>query len=121
MTPTRVFDYKTDLGTFIVTPEMRCRFHKELPKVAREVHSHDGSAEIFVVLEGAIELDVDGARTVVDAGKAAYVPPFAKHTIRALNGEPAYIFMAVSPHKEPTHTYFAPDGTARPLYGAWRD
>jgi hypothetical protein len=49
-----------------------------------------------------------------------YVAPFARHTLRAID-EPARLFLCVAPHREPSHTFFDPDGTARPAYGAWRD
>ena len=116
----RVFDSRSDLGNVVVTPEVRCRFIEELPGTARSVHSHDGAAEVFLVLEGRVEFEIEGEAIVVGPGQMVYVPPFAKHTLRALD-ERARLFLAVAPHREPSHTFFEEDGTSNPVHGAWRD
>jgi mannose-6-phosphate isomerase-like protein (cupin superfamily) len=116
----RVFDSRTDLGNVVVTAEVRCRFLEERPGTARSVHAHDGAAEVFVVLQGRVEFEVEGEAVVAGPGQMVYIAPFTKHTLRAI-GEPARLFLCVAPHREPSHTFFDPDGTARPVHGAWRD
>jgi quercetin dioxygenase-like cupin family protein len=120
MTPPQVFDSRIDLGNVVVTPEIRCRFMEELPGTARSVHSHDGAAEVFLVLEGRVEFEIEGEAVVAGSGQMVWVPPFAKHTMRALDG-PARLFLLVAPHREPSHTFFEADGTPNPVHGAWRD
>jgi mannose-6-phosphate isomerase-like protein (cupin superfamily) len=115
-----VFDSRMDRGNVVVTPEIRCRFLEERPGTERSVHSHDGAAEVFVVLQGHVEFEIEGELVVADPGQMVYVPPFAKHTLRAID-ETATLFLCVAPHCEPSHTFFDPDGTARPVHGAWRD
>ena len=120
MTTVQVFDSRTDLGNVVITPEIRCRLFEERPGTDRSIHSHDGAAEIFVVLQGRVEFEVEGEVIVADAGQLVYVAPFAKHTLRALD-EPARLFLCVAPHREPSHTFFDSDGTPRPAHGAWRE
>jgi mannose-6-phosphate isomerase-like protein (cupin superfamily) len=50
---------------------------------ATERHYHARSEEIYFVLEGAGELELDGERRRVAAGDAALIPPGARHTIAA--------------------------------------
>ncbi len=46
-------------------------------------HYHAATEEIYVVLEGSGELEVDGERRVVGTGEAALILPGAWHEIRA--------------------------------------
>ena len=46
-------------------------------------HYHRDAEEIYFVLEGAGELEVDGTTRRVEAGDAALIPPGAWHEIRA--------------------------------------
>jgi mannose-6-phosphate isomerase-like protein (cupin superfamily) len=116
-----VFDYKNDLGNVVITPQIRCRFMKELPNTPREWHCHDGASEVFLVLEGRVEFNVEGEICVAGPGQLVHVEPFRKHIMRALDDQPAYLYLSVSPHQEPSHTFFDTDGRPRPEYGAWRD
>jgi mannose-6-phosphate isomerase-like protein (cupin superfamily) len=116
-----VFDFKTDLGNVVVTSEIRCRFMKEMPHTAREWHCHDGAAEVFLVLEGEVEFRIEGRTCVAGPGQLVHVPPYHRHTLRALGPDPAYIYLSVSPHVEPSHTFFDDSNRAVPGYGAWRD
>ena len=49
-------------------------------------HLHQRSDEVYVVLEGAIELDVDGVVTTVTTGEAATVGSGVSHAIVAVQG-----------------------------------
>ncbi len=116
----RVFNYKKDIGNIVVTPEIRCRFMLEPPDKEREFHYHEGAGEVFLVLEGRVEFTIEKETLIANAGEFVYVPPYYKHTLCALDGEPAYIYLSVAPHKEPTHTYFDSEGNPKPVYGGWR-
>jgi mannose-6-phosphate isomerase-like protein (cupin superfamily) len=53
------------------------------PGQATERHYHAEAEEIYYVVEGAGELELDGERRQVTVGDAVLVPPGARHTIRA--------------------------------------
>lgn len=46
-------------------------------------HYHGVTEEIYVLLEGSGEMEVDGERTSVAPGDAILIPPLAWHQIRA--------------------------------------
>jgi mannose-6-phosphate isomerase-like protein (cupin superfamily) len=53
------------------------------PGQATQRHYHAVSEEIYVLLEGEGEMEVDGARRRVGPGDAVLIPPGARHQIRA--------------------------------------
>ena len=53
------------------------------PGQATERHYHAESEEIYFVVEGAGEMELDGERRRVDVGDAVLIPPGARHQIRA--------------------------------------
>jgi mannose-6-phosphate isomerase-like protein (cupin superfamily) len=53
------------------------------PGQATQRHCHRQSEEIYVVLEGEGDLEIDGERRRVAAGDAALIAPGAWHQIRA--------------------------------------
>jgi mannose-6-phosphate isomerase-like protein (cupin superfamily) len=75
------------------------------PGRATERHHHRASEEIYVVLEGRAELEVDGERREVGPGDAALIPPGAWHTIAAR--EPLRFLCCCSPPYAHEDTYFA--------------
>jgi mannose-6-phosphate isomerase-like protein (cupin superfamily) len=50
---------------------------------ATDRHYHRASEEIYFVLEGEGELEIDGERRRVTPGDAALIPPGARHEITA--------------------------------------
>jgi mannose-6-phosphate isomerase-like protein (cupin superfamily) len=50
---------------------------------ATERHYHAESEEIYYVVEGSGEMELDGERRRVDVGDAVLIPPGARHQIRA--------------------------------------
>ena len=116
-----VYDYRADLSNLVVEPQIRSRFRRVELGPRPAVHSHDLGGETFVVMEGAIEFSVADERVVCRPGQAIYVPPRTTHAVRALGEQPGVIYLSVSPHVEPTHTFYAADGQALPpRYGVWR-
>jgi mannose-6-phosphate isomerase-like protein (cupin superfamily) len=53
------------------------------PGQATERHYHAESEEIYFVVEGSGEMELDGERRVVGVGDAVLIPPGARHQIRA--------------------------------------
>ena len=55
-----VYDYRTDVRNVLVTPQIRSRFLKMEPGQSAQLHSHDLGHEIFLILEGRVEFEIDG-------------------------------------------------------------
>lgn len=53
-------------------------------------HHHE-QEEVWNVIEGALEVTIDGAAQVARAGMVAIVPPNARHSVRALTDGRAII------------------------------
>ena len=66
-----VFDYRTDNRNILVTPEIRARLMRievgELSGGNRpgRGHSHDLGHEVFLILQGQAEFEIDGETRVV--------------------------------------------------------
>ena len=54
-----------------------------LPGAETRAHFHARTEEIYVLLEGAGEMEVDGETRTVGPGDAVLIPPRAWHRIRA--------------------------------------
>jgi quercetin dioxygenase-like cupin family protein len=120
--PIAVFDYRSDLSNLVVQSQIRTRFRVVELGPVPQVHSHDLGGETFVVMRGQIEFTVDAETVVAQQGQAIYVPPRTTHAVRAVGDEPGVIYLSVSPHVEPTHTFYDGDGNELPpRYGVWRE
>jgi mannose-6-phosphate isomerase-like protein (cupin superfamily) len=53
------------------------------PGQSTERHHHAEAEEIYYVVEGAGEMELDGDRRPVTVGDAVLIPPGARHQIRA--------------------------------------
>ena len=119
--PIHVYDYRVDLSNLVVRPQIRSRFRRVELGPVPEVHSHDLGGETFLIMEGQIEFTVDGESVVCTAGQAIFVPPRTTHAVRAVGERPAVMYLSVSPHVEPTHTFYDRQGRQLPpRYGVWR-
>lgn len=118
----QVYDYRVDLQNLVVRPEGRARFRQvELGPVPAR-HSHDLGGETFLVMDGQIEFTVEDEHVVCTPGQLVYVPPRTKHAVRAVGDRPGAIFLSVTPHVEPTHTFYDDSGECLPpRYGVWRE
>jgi mannose-6-phosphate isomerase-like protein (cupin superfamily) len=118
----RVYDYRSNLSNLVVQPQIRSRFRVVELGPVPQVHSHDLGGETFVVMQGQIEFTVDGDSVVAQQGQAIYVPPRTTHAVRAVGEQPGVMYLSVSPHVEPTHTFYDVDGRQLPpRYGVWRE
>ena len=120
--PISVYDYRKDLQNLVVPPERRARFWRVELGPVPPMHSHDLGGETFLVLEGQIEFNVEAESVVCEPGQLIYVPPRTKHAVRAVGERPGAIFLSVTPHVEPTHTFYDEHGSCLPpRYAVWRE
>ena len=76
------------------------------PGQATERHYHASSEEIYVLLDGWGELEVDGDRAAVGPGEAILIPPGARHQIRASSDTPLRFLCCCAPPYSDDDTYF---------------
>ena len=77
------------------------------PGRATERHYHGESEEIYYLVDGAGELEVDGERAHVGAGDAILIPPGAWHQIRADESGPLRFLCCCAPPYPHEDTYFS--------------
>jgi mannose-6-phosphate isomerase-like protein (cupin superfamily) len=69
------------------------------PGQATERHYHAQTEELYVLLDGAGEMEVDGATRTVGPGDAILIPPGAWHQIRATgSGELRFLCCCAPPY-----------------------
>ena len=73
---------------------------------ATKRHYHALSEELYVLLEGAGEMEVDGERAAVRAGHAILIPPGARHQIRASEDGPLRFLCCCAPPYSHEDTFF---------------
>jgi quercetin dioxygenase-like cupin family protein len=109
-----VFDFRTDNRNVFISPKMRGRFLRHEPGERGPFHSHDIGDELFLILRGQCEFAIDGDRAVLGPGQLCVARAGQKHEVRVVGDEPMIMFLVVAPHIEPTHTFWADDGTRLP-------
>ncbi len=116
--PARVFDWRDDpTGTIIAVPTVRARFLRRLPTdPPGGFHTHEESdgTETWVVLEGTVKFEFDDQAVIATPGQAVVAYPHEKHRITCAGDEPCVYFLTVTPHQEPTHTFYDDDGNRLP-------
>ena len=110
----KVYDYRTDIANVLVTPQIRCRFLKMAVGQFNAGHTHDLGHEIFLILQGRAEFEVDGARAVLGPGQFCIALTDQYHTVRNVGDEEVIMFLSVTPHIQPTHTFWNEDGSKQP-------
>lgn len=76
------------------------------PGQETERHYHRESEEIYFVLEGAGEMEIDGERASVMPGDAVLIPPGAWHQIRAADARLRFLCCCAPPYRH-EDTFFA--------------
>ena len=109
-----VYDYRTDVSSVLVTPQIRSRFMRLEAGEAAEPHSHDLGHEIFLVLDGRAEFTIDGETGEVGPGQMCVALVDQLHSLRVLGDEPMTMYLSVTPHIQPTHTMWTPEGDRMP-------
>ena len=109
-----VYDYRTDIKNVLVTPQIRSRFLKMEPGQSAQLHSHDLGHEIFLILEGRVEFEIEGETEELGPGQMCIALADQPHTVRVLGDEPMTMYLSVTPHIHPTHTPRTEDGERLP-------
>jgi mannose-6-phosphate isomerase-like protein (cupin superfamily) len=77
------------------------------PGAATQRHYHRESEELYYIVEGSGEMELDGERARVDAGDAVLIPPGAWHQIRAATPGPLRFLCCCAPPYRHEDTFFA--------------
>lgn len=115
-----VYDYRTDLRNILVTPQIRSRFLKidvgdtSGASVSGRGHSHDLGHEIFLILQGEAEFEIEGHKRVVTSGQLCVALVDEVHTVRNVGEVPVIMYLSVTPHIQPTHTNWTDTGEKAP-------
>ena len=112
--PLAVYDYRTDIANLLVTPQIRARFMRLEPGKVAAAHSHDLGQEVFLVLSGRAEFTIDDEVAEVGPGQLCVALVDQVHTVRALGEEPMVMYLSVTPHIQPTHTFWGEGGERLP-------
>ena len=67
------------------------------PGGSTERHLHATSEELYVILEGAGEMEIEGDRAPVAAGDVVLIPPGSRHQITATGDGPLRFLCCCSP------------------------
>ena len=73
---------------------------------ATQRHYHKASEEIYFMLEGAAEIEIDGDTREIVPGDAVLIPAGAWHQISAPKGEPLRFLCCCSPPYSHEDTFF---------------
>jgi mannose-6-phosphate isomerase-like protein (cupin superfamily) len=116
--PARTFDWRDDpTGTVIAAPEVRARFLRREPgDLLGGFHSHEESEgiETWLVLEGAVRFEFEDRTVVATPGQAVVAYPRERHRVSCAGNVPCVYFLTLTPHREPTHTFFNEQGDRLP-------
>lgn len=77
------------------------------PGQSTERHYHRESEELYYLLEGSGEMEIDGERARVGPGDAILIPPGAWHQIRADEASPLRFLCCCAPPYRHEDTYFS--------------
>lgn len=109
-----VYDFRTDIANLLVTPQIRSRFLKMAVGQFNESHTHDLGHEIFLILQGQAEFEIEGHKEVLGPGQMCIALTDEAHTVRNVGDDEVIMYLSVTPHIQPTHTFWSEDGTKAP-------
>jgi mannose-6-phosphate isomerase-like protein (cupin superfamily) len=116
--PFAVYDYRKDVRNVIIMPEIRSRFLRMEPGEVAIRHSHDLGQEVFLILEGQCEFEIEGEYAVLGPGQMCFAGANQMHRVRTIGDQPMTMYLSVTPHIEPTHTFWDDQGhRLPPRYG----
>ncbi len=101
-----IYDYRHDIKNLLVTPQIRGRFMRMEPGEVHARHSHDLGHEIFLILEGHCDMEIEGDHAVLGTGQLCVAYAHQMHQARNTSAEPMTMYLSVTPHIEPTHTHY---------------
>lgn len=114
--PIEVFDYRTDVRNVVITPEIRSRFLRMEPGEVAIRHSHDLGHEVFLILEGQCDFEIDGEHAVLGPGQMCFARRDQMHQVRTVGDVPMTMYLSVTPHIDPTHTVWDEHGNKLPFH-----
>lgn len=109
-----VFDFRKDVRNVIIEPEIRARFFRLEPGQVARAHTHDLGQEVFLVLQGQVEFEIEGHREILGPGQMCFAAAGQSHISRCVGDEPAIYYLSVTPHIDPTHTFWDAAGNKLP-------
>ena len=109
-----VYDYRKDIRNILVTPQIRARFLRMEVGQVNHGHTHDLGQEIFLILQGQAEFDIDGRKAVLGPGQMCIALIDENHTVSNVGDEPVIMYLSVTPHIQPTHSSWDEQGTKLP-------
>jgi len=100
-----VYDYRTTNRNVLVTPEIRARLYHMKPGQVDGRHSHDLGHEVFLILEGLAEFNINGVKKALCPGQMCIALADEIHQVRnLLPDQETVMYLSVTPHVHPTHT-----------------
>lgn len=102
-----VYDSRTDSGSVVITPEIRACFVRMEPGQSSGGHTHDLGHELFLVLEGRADFEIDGDTRALGPGQMCVAMADQMHFITVVGDEPMTMYYSVTPHVQPTHTQWS--------------
>ncbi len=112
--PVYDFRHPEHIQNMLVTPQIRSRFVRMEPGTSAQSHTHDLGQEIFLILSGRCEFTIDGETEELGPGQMCIALVDQMHSVRVVGNEPMIMYLSVTPHVQPTHTYWNDDGTKMP-------
>lgn len=111
-----VYDCHEDIRNILVTPQIRARFCRLEPGSSELNfgHTHDLGHEIFIILEGRVEFQISGDIHELGPGQMCYALVDEPHSVRVVSEEPVLMYLSVTPHIQPTHTFYDDDQNRLP-------
>ncbi|MBV7330679.1 cupin domain-containing protein [Chloroflexi bacterium TSY] len=109
-----VYDFRTDIKNLLVTPQIRARFLKMAVGQFNQGHTHDLGHEIFLILQGQAEFNIDGKKATLGPGQLCVALTDEWHSVENVGDEEVIMYLSVTPHVQPTHTMWNEDGTKKP-------
>ena len=110
-----IYDFRKDIRNVLVTPQIRARFLRMEPGQVANLHSHDLGVEVFLILEGKAEFEIDGETEVIGPGQMCVALADQMHIVSVVGDRPMTMYLSVTPHIQPTHTGRTPEGDRLPL------
>jgi len=111
--PYAIFDYRHDIKNLFITPRIRGRFLRMEPGEVHARHSHELGDELFLILEGQCDMEIEGHRAMLGPGQACVAFAHQMHQARNVSDAPMTMYLSVTPHIEPTHTHYDRDTGVR--------
>ncbi len=111
-----VYDFRNPdhITNMLVTPQIRSRFLRMEPGLTAKGHTHDLGQEIFLILSGRCEFTIDGETEELGPGQMCIALIDQMHQVRVIGDEPMIMYLSVTPHVQPTHTYWDEQGNKLP-------